>query len=569
MSSVVLPARPAKAHLPAAAMLLIWLGLAVHTCGAMSVTYDEIWHWPVGVRNLVQGDFAEDRLNPPLARMWAAIPGAIGGVDVAPGISDQPVGERFVAEHPDFFRWYVRGRWFNLAWALATAVLVYGTLLRWKGLGAARWGLLAFLCLPDVIAHASVVTPDSAAMACFFATSVASGVWLREPTWKRGLLLGLVLGVMQAVKYTGVVFFPVIALLASWQLVFAVTPAWRNRKHVALQMAASMAVCLIVIAAAYRCQGLFEPWGSYAFQSVDLRTVQQLTGFLNTIPVPVPRDLLLGIDAQRAIMEGAHPTFLNGEWSLSGFRSSFFWAAAYKLPLVVLGLSVIGGWRFARDRELPWSSRFAIGLPAILLVTIASFSSMQLGFRYIMPVLPLLACGRGVAMSSVQSWNRRPRLAVTGLVVLGLLSVWRFHPHHLSYFNELAGGPSGGRNHLVDSNIDWGQDLLRAKAVVDRYPNEPIRMAYFGQVDPKLIGIRCDIPPSRHFEPGLYLISVNYVMGRPGTVRDLQGAVRPVDINEFAYFQLMEPTEHVGYSMDLYRVTPESIEQALIRQSAR
>lgn len=545
-------------------MLLVWLVLAVHTCGAMSVTYDEIWHWPVGVRNLVEGDFAEDRLNPPLARMWAAIPGAIGGVDVAPGLPDRPIGERFVAEHPDFFRWYICGRWFNLVWALATAGLVYGTLLRWQGLGAARWGLLAFLCLPDVVAHASVVTPDSAAMACFFATSVASCVWLREPSFKTAHVLGIALGTMQAVKYTGVVFFPVIALLTVWHLMFSRDPAWRNRKAVMLQLGAMVAECLLVIAAAYRFQGLFEPWGSYAFQSVDLRTVQQLMGFLKALPVPVPRDLLLGVDAQRAIMEGAHPTFLNGEWSLSGFRSYFLWAAGYKLPLAVLLLSIIGGWRILRDRELGWNRRLAVGLPALLLVTIASFSSMQLGFRYIMPVLPLLACACGVAMNGVQSWGRSSRWVASGFVALGLLSVWRFHPHHLSYFNELAGGPAGGREHLVDSNIDWGQDLLRAKAVIERYPNEPFRMAYFGQVDPKLVGIECDLPPSRHFEPGLYLMSVNYVMGRPGTVRDPQGAVRPVDIHEFSYFQRMQPTEHVGYSIDLYRVTPETIQQATL-----
>lgn len=545
-------------------MLLVWLGLAIHACGAMSVTYDETWHWPVGVRNLAQGDFAEDRLNPPLARMWAAIPGAVGRVDVAPGTADHPIGERFVAEHPDFFRWYRLGRWFNLVWAIATAGLVYAVLLARRGQAAANWGLLALLCIPDLIAHASVVTPDSAAMACFFATSVASALWLSTPTWKRCGVLGVALGAMQTVKYTGVVFFPVIGLLASWQMISG-NAAWSlsGWKRGIAQLLAIGAICLLVIATAYRFQGLWEPWGSYAFQSADLRTVQELTSGLKSLPVPLPKDLLLGIDAQRAIMEGAHPTFLNGEWSLSGFRSYFFWATVYKLPLVVLGLSLAGGWIVLRDRSIPWSDCLAVGLPIGVLVTIASFSSMQLGFRYIMPVLPVMACLCGVAMSGLDRCGRKLRLGMSSIVVLGLVSVWRFHPHHLSYFNELAGGPAGGRYHLVDSNIDWGQDLLRAKAVVDRFPGEPFRMAYFGQVNPQLVGIDSDIPPSRRLEPGLYLVSVNYVMGRPGTVRDRQGAVRPVDINEFAYFQLLEPTEHVGYSIDFYRVTPDAIEQAM------
>jgi hypothetical protein len=37
------------------------------------------------------------------------------------------------------------------------------------------------------------------------------------------------------------------------------------------------------------------------------------------------------------------------------------------------------------------------------------------------------------------------------------------HPHELSFFNALAGGPGGGRRFFVDSNLDWGQDLLRLK----------------------------------------------------------------------------------------------------------
>jgi len=35
----------------------------------------------------------------------------------------------------------------------------------------------------------------------------------------------------------------------------------------------------------------------------------------------------------------------------------------------------------------------------------------------------------------------------------------RVSPHYLAFFNELAGGPGSGHRVLVDSNLDWGQDL--------------------------------------------------------------------------------------------------------------
>ena len=36
-------------------------------------------------------------------------------------------------------------------------------------------------------------------------------------------------------------------------------------------------------------------------------------------------------------------------------------------------------------------------------------------------------------------------------------------PHYLAYFNTVSGGPAHGSEHLIDSNLDWGQDLVGLK----------------------------------------------------------------------------------------------------------
>jgi hypothetical protein len=52
------------------------------------------------------------------------------------------------------------------------------------------------------------------------------------------------------------------------------------------------------------------------------------------------------------------------------------------------------------------------------------------------------------------------------------------YPHSLSYFNELVGGPANGHAHLLDSNIDWGQDLLLLKEWLDAHPEaSPLGLA--------------------------------------------------------------------------------------------
>lgn len=390
--------RPAiRDHLPGGVMLLVWFVLAIHTCQSTSVTFDEIWHLPVGVRNLVDGDFAEDRLNPPLSRMWAAIPLAIRGVHVTPRTPDREVGELFVAEHDDYLQWYVSGRYLNLLWPLAMAVLLYVATLRSLGLAPARLALLSLLCCPDLIAHGSIVTPDTAAAFFFFATSVALASWFAVPSWRRTITLGMLLGLLQAVKYTGVVFFPTLVILVLWQLWRGRSAAWQSVtwKSLTGRLTVILLSCVVSLGACYRFHGMFVSLEDIPLQSVDFRTIREVAGGLAKLPLPLPLDFVTGIDLQRSIMETPHPTFLDGQWSLSGFRSYFLKAVLYKYPLALLGLSVIGAFALLRQWRREHSVQVGCYLiPVAILVGIASFSSMQLGVRYVMPILPLIAfCG--------------------------------------------------------------------------------------------------------------------------------------------------------------------------------
>jgi hypothetical protein len=62
------------------------------------------------------------------------------------------------------------------------------------------------------------------------------------------------------------------------------------------------------------------------------------------------------------------------------------------------------------------------------------------------------------------------------------LAIW---PHYLAYFNQLAGGPKNGYRHLVDSSLDWGQDLkglgrwLKAKELPGQKKTD-VYVSYFG-----------------------------------------------------------------------------------------
>jgi hypothetical protein len=155
-------------------------------------------------------------------------------------------------------------------------------------------------------------------------------------------------------------------------------------------------------------------------------------------------------------------------------------------------------------------------------------------------------------------------LAAAGSVVSSLA----VYPHSLSYFNEAAGGPIGGPAHLLDSNIDWGQDLLNLRRWLDVHPEVAgLKLAYFGAAGPRLAGIDAPLPPRGPMEsgedpdragelgpqPGWFAVSVNYVYGYHDSKSD-----RPY----YAYFRAFKPAAMAGYSIYIYHITRTEADEA-------
>ena len=91
-------------------------------------------------------------------------------------------------------------------------------------------------------------------------------------------------------------------------------------------------------------------------------------------------------------------------------------------------------------------------------------------------------------------------------------------PDYLTYFSQVAGGPKNGYRHLVDSSLDWGQDLPALKDWIDHHLDTSattrLYLAYFGTALPRWYGIEATPLPLDSsaqklspLEPGTYCIS--------------------------------------------------------------
>lgn len=136
------------------------------------------------------------------------------------------------------------------------------------------------------------------------------------------------------------------------------------------------------------------------------------------------------------------------------------------------------------------------------------------------------------------------------------------HPHSLAYFNEFAGGADNGPAHLINSNVDWGQDLLLLEDWINEQPvDAPVHLAFFNYYNPFDLQIRNAVewpfPAAEHDEPrevpdGMYAISVNLLYEYPWDVRAVDGKHYRIDNRPLGHLRNTEPVGRAGYSIRIY-----------------
>jgi hypothetical protein len=268
---------------------------------------------------------------------------------------------------------------------------------------------------------------------------------------------------------------------------------------------------------------------------------------LGWVPVPFPSDYIYGIDVQKVDFEKKIDSYLRGEWKNGGWYHYYIYAYLIKEPLgiiVLIVLSICVG-IFGKGYTSTYRDEFLLlAIPLSLLVFISSQTGFNHHLRYLLPALPCVYIWLSkVAKSFVMKKKVAAGLTTVGLVWLIASSLY-YYPHSMSYFNELVGGPKNGHYHLGNSNIDWGQDLLYLKRWLEKNPDVKLDCLLYDMplLDVELAGITN--PKINPVEPqeGWYVISVNQIHNRN---------------RHYEYFLEFEPVARIGYSMNVYHITPE------------
>ena len=402
----------------------------------LTVTHDEYWHIPVGLLNWKTGRFDVEPSNPPLLRMWATWPLLFTSAEsprTEPTSDLTHIGDEFLtANNSNIDRFVAIARLPMIVLTVLAGALLARWAWEWHGPWAAC--LVAWLWSrdPTVLAHGSLVTTDAGGAAFWIATLFATWRFAQRPTTRHAVIVGAVLGLAQAAKFTNVLLVPLVVTL--WFV-----ERWRNhsaeplaRNEVWKRWAVLLLASWLSLNGTYLFRGVGTSLKDFSFASQSARAWQDRLG---SLPIPLPRDYVAGIDRQKAAMESDHAVFLDGQLTTTGFGHYYLMTLLYKWPHSVHVLLLWAAILSLLSRSATaWRRRMWCVIPSAMMLAVASLSGMQLGIRYVLPMIPLALLFVG-EVAAKWSWpHTRWRPIAMGFLLL-IFDPWHSHPEYLAYFN--------------------------------------------------------------------------------------------------------------------------------------
>ncbi len=331
-----------------------------------SPAFHQVNQLPAGLSHWELGKFDLCQVNPPLARLVAAIPlqGFVVETDWS-HYSDDPtkraeraVGRDFVKANARTFLWlffwariacipfsliggYVCGRWANDLYgphsALAATVL--------------------WCSSPEILAHGSLIGTDVPAAALGVAAVMYYWRWRQKLTWKSSVFAGTILGAAELTKFTLLALYPAIIIAFLAERVHracrpSVAKCVRATTDV-YQFAILLVTSVVVINFGYAFDGSMRSLKDYRFHSqlfvatfsdhskASETENRAAATMLELFPVPLPRCYVQGLDTHQLDFENGLMSYLRGEWKEHGWWYYYLVALCVKQPLGILGNSCL------------------------------------------------------------------------------------------------------------------------------------------------------------------------------------------------------------------------------------
>jgi hypothetical protein len=493
------------------ALTLIAVVRVASTHRVFSATLDEPIHLAAGYE-WFDGEYRLDPTHPPLSRILFALP--LRGLPAPTGTNLIERGNQLLYDGDQYEKHLARGRMGNLLFLILGCVAVAAWARRAYSERVAIAAVALFTNAPPILGHAGLMTTDMSIAATLSLALYALDLFLETASTKRTLFLGFAIALGVLSKLSFFVYFPVCAIV----LIALRRPRLKMRAVVL-----ALLVAFVVAWSGYRFDFRrpvdVDPEAPAYFDSAHIPRA------LAFVRLPAP-SLPVGFARVRLHDRGGHTAFLLGKQSRTGWWYYFPVVFFFKTPLPLLILFVCGLFFIGR-RGLP----YALCAAAIMLV--AMTASLNIGLRHILPIYAPFSIVAAVAV--VELWKRM-RVASIALVAWLVVGVAIAHPDYLAWFNEAAG--SNPAHVAVDSNLDWGQDILRLGRVVRARHIDHLWVVLNNNTRMEVHGIQAEWLPPRTQVSGWIAAGENWT----------------AFTDEYDWLKAYRPMQRVGKSIRLYNI---------------
>ncbi|MEW5733381.1 MAG: glycosyltransferase family 39 protein [Thermodesulfobacteriota bacterium] len=532
-------------------LLLVHLVLVVQAARSTSPTFDEIVHITGGYSSITLGDcrfvdvsgLADRAAALPLLFMKLRFPGP-ESENYRDGRQIETSREFFYGSGNDPESMLFASRLFMAVTGLLAGLAVFLWSKRLFGNRGALVSLAVFSFSPLMLAHNGLATSDTYASILLLASTGLLWRLLHRCGFGVLVLSGLSLGLLSVTKMSGATIVPVALALAMVRLAAGRPWTVKLGKERLITNRAGQAGFLLVLAVFLALFVWAFIWGFYGFR---YSAFAQQENNKDEVRALWQEELAEGGAARAAVScawdhhllpEGyvwmlaqvwrnvqQRKAFAAGKYSMRGWLWFFPFCFAVKTPLALMALLLLSFLALAARSRVPCLAYRLAPLAALFFIYIlyAVFSHLNIGQRHLMPAYLVLFILAGAA-AGVTGRLARPALVSSFLLaaLVAAESLW-VYPYFLGFFNAAAGGPKKGYRLLVDSSLDWGQDLPALSRYLAQRGREqeegPAYLSYFGTAVPSAYGLSVRVLPGYWplghsdelaldpLEPGTYCIS--------------------------------------------------------------
>jgi hypothetical protein len=499
-------------------LLALVVVLSVVDARTDSVTADEPVHIAAGLAEAVHGGWSLNLEHPPLAKEL------FGRAARLAGARDGPISFRaFYRSCQDVLFRNGGGVSVDAVLLPARGVTIGFFLLliaaSYAAAGGGGAGLLAAALVAGEAAffpHGHLATTD-VPFAALGMAAVATLLGLSKMrSASRALLATLLLVLAALTKFTGLLLLPVAALLL---LLETRAAAGRPRRRILLALAVPLAALLATVLSLRLWnppsarENLSLLTGVYRLSPEDRGRIEAIA----RVDAAVARYAAgLLVDLRQA--EAGRPTFFLGG-ATSHPPATYHVVALLVTAPAIWVLLVAGGALLSLRRGAPARARRLLGVAVVLLLL--SLPGPRIGVRHVLLPAALAAAGAAAALAARFQPRALLAAAAAALVPLALGRTIGREGVAARFFPRPA---------LADSNLDWGQDLIRFGRELSARGLSPgdLAIAYFGGDEPaeRIRGVADLLRGGSLAGRSLLAVSRQFLLVGPGSALDPESVPR-------------------------------------------